>query len=99
MDAAAVGAVNDRVDDLAVRRAHEPDTASLRVSNFEVLDAHVVTGVDDDQRVVDAAGRIVAGAIDDRALTSLPFPGSFVFDVVRADGRIGRGRPGPVDGE
>src|SRR5688572_6124043 len=99
MDAAAVGAVDDGVDDVAVRGTHEPDATSLRVSDFEVLDAHVIMPVDQNQRVVDSAARMAAGAFDDRALASQALLGRFVLDVVRADGRIRRARPGPVDGE
>ena len=45
------------------------------------------------------SGRIAPGAFDDRALASQTFLGGFVFDVVRADGRIRRSSARPVDGE
>ena len=67
MDAVDVGAVDDHADDIGVIGTPERDTTPFRVPDLEVLDAHVVVRVDDDQRVVDAARRKAARAA--RSLT------------------------------
>src|SRR5690242_19548295 len=99
MDTVDVSAVDDHIDDVGVIGPPERDPAPFRVSDFQVLDANVIVRIDPDQCVVSATGRIAAGALDDWALVPQSLDGFSVLDVVRADGRIRRDRPGPVDGE